>query len=98
MYDLVFNLKTYKDDEDTNLDIFVDKFEDDNPRQGLSSFLLSSSDVTIKNGIFNLIDENREKQSILEFCDMNINATDFVVAGPEVRMRINKLGFYDNRG
>ena len=98
LYDLVFNLKTYDGDEDTNLDIFVEKFEDDNPREGPSSFLLSSSDITVENGIFRLTDENREQKQILDFSEMYINATDFVVAGPEVRTRINNLGFYDSRG
>ncbi|SHH53855.1 translocation/assembly module TamB domain-containing protein [Winogradskyella jejuensis] len=96
--DLVFNLKTYEGDEDTNLDIFVERFEDDNPRQGPSSFLLSSSDVSIYNGVFRLIDENRETKNILEFSELNANATDFVINGPEVRTRINTFSFLDNRG
>ena len=55
---VVFNLKTYKGETDTNLDVFVAKFDDDNPRVGPSEFLFSSSDVSIQNGIFRLIDEN----------------------------------------
>ncbi len=96
--DLVFNLKTYKGESDTNLDIFVDKFEDDNPRQGPSSFLLSSSDITMTNSVFKLIDENNEDPEILNFSKLNTNVTNFVISGSEVRTRINTLEFIDKRG
>jgi len=96
--DLVFNLKTYKDSKETNLDVFVNRFEDDNPRTGKSSFLLSSSDVSIYNGIFKLSNENRETIKQLEFANLNINATNFLINGSDVSMRINTLAFKDSRG
>lgn len=96
--DLVFNIKTYKDTTDTNLDIFVARFDDDNPRVGKSSFLLSSSDVSIYNGIFNLTDENKENENILRFKKLNINATDFLINGSDVSARINTLNLEDHKG
>ncbi len=95
---LIFNLKTYKDESETNLDVFVAKFDDDKPRTKKSNFLLSSSDVSIYNGEFRLIDENKESQNILRFNDLNINATNFVVNGPDVNTRINTLSFVDGKG
>lgn len=96
--DLVFNLKTYKGEEDTNLDIFVAKFDDDNPRVGPSEFLFSSSDVSIEDGIFRLINENLETPQIFEFSQLDANTTDFLINGPEVSSRINKFSFKDSRG
>lgn len=96
--EFVFNLKTYKGETDTNLDIFVDKFEDDNPSKGPSKFLLSSSDITLENSVFRLIDENNENPLTLEFINLNANTTNFVISGPEVRTRINQLAFKDSRG
>jgi hypothetical protein len=96
--DLVFNLKTYKGEEDTNLDVFVDKFDDDNPRVGPSEFLFSSSDVSIEDGIFRLIDENLETPKVFEFTDLNANTTNFLINGPNVSSRINKFSFTDSRG
>ncbi|MEW4922659.1 translocation/assembly module TamB domain-containing protein [Algibacter sp. 2305UL17-15] len=96
--DLVFNIKTYKGYDETNLDIFVEKLEGDNPTKGGSSFLLSSSDVSIYNGIFRLLDENRETTKVLEFYDLNINATNFLINGSDVSTRINTLSFVDTRG
>jgi len=96
--DLILNIKTYEGEEDTNLDVFVARFDEDNPRTEKSGFLLSSSDVSIYNGTFRLIDENRETHKVLEFNDLNINATDFVIDGSDVRTRINTLAFKDSRG
>ncbi|WP_409447396.1 translocation/assembly module TamB domain-containing protein [Mariniflexile rhizosphaerae] len=96
--DLIFNIKTYKGEAETNLDVFVQKFEDDNPRKSPSTFLLSSSDVSIYNGIFRLLDENRETTKLLEFTKLNINATNFLINGSNVSARINTLAFKDSRG
>jgi hypothetical protein len=96
--DFIFNLKTYKGQTKTNLDVFIEKFEDDNPSQDPSSFLLSSSDITLENSSFRLIDENKETPKIVEFKDLNANMSNFVISGPEVNTRINKLSFTDSRG
>ncbi len=96
--DLTFNIKTYKGETDTNLDVFVARFDEENPRKEKSGFLLSSSDVSIYDGTFRLLDENRDTQKVLEFYDLNINATGFVIAGSDVRARINTLAFKDHRG
>ena len=96
--DLIFNIKTYKGEKETNLDVFVNKFESDNPKKSISTFLLSSSDVSIYNGIFRLLDENRETTKLLEFTKLNINATNFLINGSDVSARINTLAFNDSRG
>ncbi len=96
--DLVFNIKTYKNETQTNLDVFIQKFEDDNPRDETSNFLLSSSDVSINNGVFRLTDQNKQTPKILEFTNLNINATNFLINGSNVSTRINTLSFYDSRG
>lgn len=98
MQDVTFNLKTYTGEEDTNLDIFVAKFDDDNPRSGPSEFLFSSSDVSIEDGIFRLIDENLETPKTFELFNLNANITNFLINGPEVSTRINQLSFADSRG
>ncbi|PKQ46413.1 translocation/assembly module TamB domain-containing protein [Confluentibacter flavum] len=96
--DLIFNIKTYQGETDTNLDVFVAKFEDDNPRVEENHFLMSSSDVSIYNGIFRMTDENKESAKLLEFENLNINATNFLINGSDVSTRINTLAFKDSRG
>ena len=96
---LTFNLKTYEGNTETNLDVFVAKFDTETKREKkASTFLLSSSDVSITNSEFRLIDENRETHQIFVFKDLNINATDFLILGPDVSARINKFRFKDTRG
>ncbi|WP_370214252.1 translocation/assembly module TamB domain-containing protein [Mesoflavibacter profundi] len=96
--DLIFNVKTYQGETDTNLDVFVSRFDEDTPSEEKSSFLMSSSDVTITNGIFRLIDENKETPKILQFEDLNINATNFLIDASDVSARINTMQFLDSRG
>lgn len=96
--DLLFNIKTYKGETDTNLDVFIAKFNEDNPQNERSEFLLSSSDVSIYDSTFRLIDENNENPIVLEFADLNINATGFLIDATDVSARINTLKFYDTRG
>ncbi|WGD34461.1 translocation/assembly module TamB domain-containing protein [Olleya sp. YS] len=96
--DLVFNVVKYQGETDTNLDVFVARFNDDNPRKDKSEFLLSSSDVTINNGTFRLIDENKQTPQILRFDKINLNGTNFVIDGSDVTSRINTLQFVDSRG
>ena len=96
--ELTFNIKTYKGEPDTNLNVFVARFDDDNPRKVESDFLLSSSDVSIENSRFRLIDENKENPVKLDFYNLNINSTDFKIQGPEVSTKINSLAFIDSRG
>ncbi|TYA59154.1 translocation/assembly module TamB [Formosa maritima] len=95
---LLFNLKTYKGETDTNLDIFVAKFDEDNPSDKESEFLLSSSDVTINGGTFRLIDQNKESPKILEFTNIYTNTTNLLINGSDVSTRINTLAFLDSRG
>ena len=96
---LTFNLKTYECETDTNLDIFVAKFDEESKgEKKAGTFLLSSSDVSITNSKFSLIDENRNIQQVFIFEDLNINATDFLILGPDVSARINKFRFKDTRG
>ena len=95
---LNFTLRTYQGESDTNLDVFVDKFEDDEPSTSDSKFLLSSSDVSIFNSRFLLIDENRNNPKQLDFESLNINATNFLINGSDASARINALAFKDSRG
>ncbi len=96
--DAIFNIITYKGQTETNLDIFVARFDNENPRKEKAQFLMSSSDVSINNGIFRLIDENKETPKVLEFDKLNINATNFLINGSDVSMRVNTLNFIDSRG
>jgi hypothetical protein len=93
----LLHVMTYKGETDTNLDVFVARFDEDNPRTK-SSFLLSSSDVTLTDSNFKFSNQNLETVHFLDFSKININATNFLINGANVSARINTLNFKDSRG
>lgn len=96
---LNFKLRTYQDDKNTNLEVFIDKLDDKKPRApGTPPFYFSSSDVEISDSKFKLIDENRETTEMLNFTDLNISASDFTIVGPDVTSSIEKMSFISKRG
>ncbi|MGD1946217.1 MAG: hypothetical protein ACFB0A_08160 [Croceivirga sp.] len=96
---LFFNMKTYKGETETNLDVFVDKLDDGKPRDpGTPPFLMSSSEITIENSRYRLSDDNVEKPRILDFKNLEIASTDFEILGPEVSVQIDALSLTSERG
>lgn len=95
---LTFNVRTYKGEDETNLDVFVARFGENNPRPDKVIFLLSSSDVSIYGSTFRMINDNLENAKILEFNKLNLNATNLLINGSDVSARINTLTFRDSRG
>lgn len=96
---LDFKLKTYKDSISTNLEVFIDKLDDGKPRDpGTPPFFFSSSNIAIANSTFKLLDENRETEKLLDFKNLNINANEFQILGPEVTANIAAMSFASHRG
>ncbi|MBC8769739.1 translocation/assembly module TamB [Arenibacter sp. BSSL-BM3] len=96
---LNFKLKTYQDNKNTNLEVFIDKLDDKKPRKpGAPPFYFSSADVEITDSKFKLIDENRETTEMLNFADLNISASEFTIIGPDVNSNIEKMSFKSSRG
>ena len=93
------NVKNYKGEEIDNLTVFVDKFEDDNPRDPNSNpFKLSSSNIYFEDINYKQINEN--KKVPLDFAAYHGGGSlqDFSIIGPNVAIKIRGLYFTDNRG
>ncbi|NNC35751.1 MAG: translocation/assembly module TamB [Croceitalea sp.] len=96
---LLFQMKTYAGEKETNLDVFVAKLDDGKPRApGTPPFFMSSSEIAIYDGAYRLIDENLENTRILQFNELEILADDFQILGPEVGMQILDLSLMSKRG
>ena len=96
---LDFKLKTYKGEPDTNLGVFIDKLDDKQPRDpGTPPFYFSSSDIEIRNSHFRLLDENREQEESLNFKNLSIDASDFLILGPDVTAEIEELSLDSGKG
>jgi hypothetical protein len=96
--DFDFNIKTYEGESNTNLNIFVEKFEDPKKDSVQSSFFLSSARVRLEAGVFNISDENRSNTQLLHFDALNASLDNFIIDGPEVSCAIKELSFTSKRG
>ena len=83
---LLFKLKTYKNEKESNLDKFVAAFESGKP--STRKFLLKANNLQIYNGHFILTDENRENPKDVDFTKLNASVTDFMIFGPDVTTNI----------
>ena len=93
------NVKNYRDEEIDNLTVFVDKFEDDNPKDPLSKpFKISSSNIYFEDINYKQINEN--KTIPLDFAAYHGGGSlqDFSIVGPNVLLKIRGLYFTENRG
>jgi hypothetical protein len=95
--ELLFNLKTYKKEKKTNLDVFIEAFGTSS-KPSKKHFLLKADKVKISNSHFILTDENREIPKDVDFTYLNVSLRAFKIYGPEVNTTIDKMSFKDHRG
>lgn len=89
-------LTQYKGENDTNLDRFIDAFDDGSPSSG--KFRMKASSMTIFRSRFRYTDFNLETPKIIDFKQLNGLIENFLIKGPNVYTNINKLSFKDFRG
>ena len=94
---VLFNLKTYKKEKLTNLDVFINAFGKDTTATD-KHFLLTAKEAKITKGHFILTDENRVVPKDVDFTKLNIQLSDFKLYGPDVTTSILKMSFLDHRG
>ena len=90
------NIKNYKNEPHTSLDLFIEAFDDGKPSSG--KFLLKAKTLTLKNSRFAMTDYNRENPKDVDFTKLNAQIKDFKVQGPNVYAAIKKMSFQDHRG
>src|SRR6187402_243860 len=95
---VLFNMKTYKNENKNNLDYFIDAFGPPSKTPSKKRFLLTASSIDLSNGRFVLTDENLETKKPVDFTKLNLSVTNFKVYGPEVYANIQKMSFLDHRG
>lgn len=93
---LVVNMKNYKGAKDTNLDKFIDAFDDGTKSE--KPFLMHAKRVFITNSRFLLTDENRKIPKDLDIKQLNTAFDNFQILGPNVDIAIKKMSFLDHRG
>ncbi|WP_243860471.1 translocation/assembly module TamB domain-containing protein [Flavobacterium poyangense] len=95
---LIFNLKTYKNEDENNINKFVKLFETGKPSQSDKHFLLTAKNAYISRGTFSVVDENKKTPKFLDFKKLNAYISDFKLYGPDVNTTIHRFSFLDHRG
>ena len=98
LYDLFFHIKSYEGESNSNLDVFVDKFDQKNPTLNTKKFILSSSEIRIHNSKFLLTNENLNTPKVIDFYNLNLSASDFLILDTDVKTAIKNLSFIDSGG
>ncbi|GGA71570.1 DUF490 domain-containing protein [Flavobacterium palustre] len=94
---VLFDMKTYKNEKKTNMDVFIDAFDSGKPPSGKHTLFISDK-AYINNAHFRLYDYNRANPKDVDFKKVNAELTDFKLYGPDVDIKIDKLSFLDHRG
>ncbi len=96
LHGLDVRIVNYKNEDYTNLDKFIEAFDDGSPSSG--KFRMKANKMTVFNSRFRYIDHNLSTPKMLDFTELNGKIEDFFIKGPNVSTFINKLSFKDHRG
>jgi TamB, inner membrane protein subunit of TAM complex len=92
----ILNIKTYKGERDDALTVFADKFDDGKVTDKPSSFLLTATNLKLKKGYVEIVDENRQNEKPLFFKNIHGKTKNFKIKGPNVYTIIEGLSFVEN--
>lgn len=97
--DAAYYMKTYKGEEDDNMAVFIDSFDNGKPKDSLANpFILKTSNIYANNVDFRITNAN--KKDSVHYAAKNIggNLQDFAIVGPNVSANIKGLYFVDKYG
>lgn len=96
MHGLDVRIVNYKGEKHTNLDLFIEAFDDGSPSSG--KFRMKANKMTINNSRFQYIDYNLNTPKMLDFTNLNGVIEDFFIKGATVTTFIDAISFHDHRG
>lgn len=93
---LFFNLKSYKNEKETNINVFVKLFE--TGKKSKKPFQLTANNIFLEKSHFKITNENIEHPVSINFTRMNANARKFKIYGSDITADIKRLSLQDHRG
>jgi hypothetical protein len=94
--ELHLDITTYKNEKNTNLDVFIASF--DNGTKSKSKFLLTANNLKVTNSRVIVIDENSKNPLDAKFMKIDATSKNFKIYGPDVTTKITSMSFLDSRG
>lgn len=95
--ELTFYLTTYKGEENSNINIFVENFESDKPKSD-KPFILTTTNLKITNGRFKVENQNRQNPVSVDFKKVNVNFDDFSINRDVITADSEYFSFLYNDG
>ncbi len=92
---LYFNLKNYKNEKETNINVFVKKF--DTGKKSTKPFELTADNIYLTKSHFKVSNENLENQVAVDFTKMEASIRKFKIYGSDITTEIRKFSFLDHR-
>ncbi|CAL2084722.1 translocation and assembly module TamB [Tenacibaculum sp. 190524A02b] len=94
-----FYMKTYKGEDNDNMAVFIESFDDGKPKDSLSKpFILRSEKIKLRDLTFKLIDANKKDELQFSANKAGANLHNFSIVGPDVSIKIKDMYFTENRG
>ena len=94
---LTFYLTTYKGEENSNINVFVQKFENENPSSD-KPFILTSDNLKIINGRFKVENQNLQTPVSVDFTRLNAELDDFSINGDVITAQSELFSFQYHTG
>lgn len=97
--DAFYYMKTYKDEDISSINVFVNSFDDGIPRDSLANpFVLKTSNIYVSNLNFRLTNANVKDSVYYSAKNAGGNFQDFSLVGTNVSSKIRGLYFLDKYG
>lgn len=93
---LTFRLRRYEGDEKDSFGIFLDKVGKKEPRE--DGIIVNFTHLNIVDSKFSFYDEQGRYPDIISLTKLNIDASDFIIHGGDINLKINSLNGIDRRG
>lgn len=93
---LFFHIHKYEGEEDTNLNHFIDAF--DNGKEGDGKFRLGFRELVLSESHFKVSDDNNAEPVAVDFTELEGKLRNFLVKGPNISSEIEDIRFKDHRG
>ena len=93
---LFFNLKNYKGEKESNINVFVKLFE--TGKKSPKPFQLNADNTYLTKSHFKVTNENAVTKTSVDFTKMDASVRKFKIYGSDITTEIKKLAFQDHRG
>ncbi|MDO4880189.1 MAG: translocation/assembly module TamB domain-containing protein [Capnocytophaga sp.] len=84
---LFLDMKTYKGDSLSNLDVFVESFEDGSPKSN-EPFIMKAKKIHLKESRFRVLDYNSENPQTLDIQELFADVSDFYIFNSNIDLEL----------